>query len=77
MKAEIVSDSDDNFKIRVKEFGEVHVASDGEHAAIADTPEAAVEAVEEMQQINVKAKQPAPIESPKGLGWFDGTSWGT
>lgn len=27
--------------------------------------------------VQVKAKTPAPLENPKGIGWFDGTSWGT
>jgi hypothetical protein len=82
MKVDIVAESDDLFKIKVKQFGEVFVAKDEERVAIADTEEAAVEAVEEMQEQNQKAaeyhkpKQPVPLENRKGLGWFDGTSWG-
>lgn len=34
-----------------------------------------VETVEETPQPQ-KGPVPAPIESPKGLGWFSGTSWG-
>lgn len=76
MKVDIVSESDENFKIEVKQFGEVVVATDGERVAIADSEELAIQAVEEMQVQNIKAKVPAPIEPQKGLGWFDGTSWG-
>lgn len=80
MKVDIVSESDDQFKIKVKQFGEVFVAKDEERVAIGVTEEAAVEAVEEMQeqtqQAYQKAKQPVPLENRKGLGWFDGTSWG-
>jgi hypothetical protein len=28
-------------------------------------------------QVQVKAKTPAPLENPKGICWFDGTSWGS
>lgn len=74
MKVDIVSETDDLFQIKVKQFGEVAVATDGEVVAIAPTEELAVEAVEEIQQTN--AKIPVPLENRKGLGWFDGTSWG-
>lgn len=76
MKVDIVSETDDLFNIKVKQFGEVAVATDGEVVAIAPTEELAVEAVEEIQQVNPRAKVPVPLENKKGLGWFDGTSWG-
>lgn len=80
MKVDIVSESDDQFKIKVKQFGTVAVATDGERTAIGTTEELAVQAVEEMQELTQRAtgnaKQPAPLENRQGLGWFDGTSWG-
>lgn len=87
MKVDLVDNSDDLFKIRVKQFGEVFVAKDEERVAIADTEEAAVEAVEEMQVQNQQAaavppgeryaaKQAVSLENKKGLDWFNGTSWG-
>ncbi len=76
MKVDIVSESDDQFNIKVKQFGEVFVATDGERSVIGTTEEIAVEGVEEMQEIAAKVKQPVPLENKKGLGWFDGTSWG-
>jgi hypothetical protein len=75
MKVEI--QGDDFFKIEVNPFGEKYVASDEERVAIEKTPEEAVESVVEMQQHTIKAKNAAPIQNAKGLGWFDGTSWGT
>ena len=76
MKMEIVSESDDNFKINVKQFGEVFVATDGDRVVIGTTEEIAVVEVEEQQQLAQKVKLAAPIENPKGLDWFAGTSWG-
>lgn len=67
----------------VKQFGKVFVATDGDITIVGATEELALQALEEAQAKNTKveeaqqAKVPAPIESPKGLGWFDGTSWGT
>lgn len=83
MKIEIQTNEDETFKlsspnpnIQVRQFGEVYAASDGEHVSIAVNEETAVIEVENMQFISQNLKVPAPIESPKGLGWFDGTSWG-
>jgi hypothetical protein len=46
------------------------------------TPEEIVETttepvLEEPTPRPPKTKIPAPLNNPKGLGWFDGTSWGT
>jgi hypothetical protein len=76
MKVDVVTESDDQFKIKVKKFGEVFVAKDEDRVAIGSTEEAAVEGVVEMQESAKKAKQAVPLENKKGLGWFDGTSWG-
>jgi hypothetical protein len=77
MDVEITTESDDNFKILTKQFGKVFVATDGERVAIEEKEELAIEAVGEMQELARPAKIAAPIENAKGLGWFDGTSWGT
>lgn len=88
MEVEIKGGDDDFFKIEVRQFGEQYVACDGERTAIGKTEEDAVKAVEEMQEDAEKVKEipppspakqkhSAPIENAKGLGWFDGTSWGT
>lgn len=95
MEIEIVSESDDNFKITTKKFGEVAVATDGERVSIGTDEKSAKEGVEEMQVLaKIRAKipapienrvietpsegpRPAPIENPKGLDWFKGTSWGS
>lgn len=76
MKIDIVSESDDQFSIKTKKFGEVVVATDGDRVAIGVTEEDAIEGVEEMQVQTQKAKQAVPLENRKGLSWFDGTSWG-
>jgi hypothetical protein len=77
MEWEIKSEEDETFTIKSKKMGEVAIASDGKHSAIGATEEDAVKAVEEMQEAPQKTKLAAPLENPKGLGWFDGTSWGT
>ena len=77
MEWKIKSEEDKTFTINSKQMGEVAIASDGEHSAIGVTEEEAVKAVEEMQEAPQKTKLAAPLENPKGLGWFDGTSWGT
>lgn len=33
--------------------------------------------VEPEEIIPSKVKKPAPLHNNKGIGWFDGTSWGT
>lgn len=83
MKYDIRSSEDKNFKIDVKQFGEQHIASDGERIVIAPTEELAVEGVEELQEQNKQASnnspKPAPLENPRstGVSWFEGTSWST
>lgn len=83
MNAKIVGEDDEFFKISVRKFGEQYVACDGERVSIGVTEEDAVKGVEEAQESHrvfkevEKQKKAAPIENPKGLGWFDGTSWGT
>jgi hypothetical protein len=79
MNVEIQSNDDENFKIVTKQFGGAYLVTDGERVAIESTPEStpeeAEESLEQMQTIG-RTKIPAPLENPKGLGWFDGTSWG-
>jgi hypothetical protein len=77
MQWDIKSEEDENFKIKSKKMREVAIATDGEHLAIDVTEEDAVKAVKDMQEAPQKVKLAAPLENPKGLGWFDGTSWGT
>ncbi len=73
MKVELVDNSDDQFKIKVKQ-----------PSVVAEEPEVE-ETVEEVpEQVVVLpppgeryvAKQPVPLENKKGLDWFNGTSWG-
>jgi hypothetical protein len=76
MQWDIKSEEDENFKIKSKKMREA-IATDGEYSAIDVTEEDAVKAVKDMQEAPRKVKLAAPLENPKGLGWFDGTSWGT
>jgi len=32
---------------------------------------------EKIENTPQKEKKPAPLHNNKGIGWFDGTSWGT
>ena len=78
MKVEIISNSDENFKILSKQFGEVYVATDGTHSVIAATEQEAIKSVQEMQaQPPITRGKPVPLENPKSnrMGFFDGTSW--
>lgn len=82
MNVEIVSDSDDHFKINTVKFGSVHVASDGERSAIATSPELATKEVENMQeiskQVEPKKSNAAPLENSKEghpFNPYGGTSW--
>lgn len=87
MKIEIVSSSDELFKIGIIETPSLVGASDGDHIVVAETKEEAIELLEEVVSGNTdnvvtperftKPKIAAPLENAKGLGWFDGTSWGT
>ena len=70
MEWEIKSEENETFTINSKQMGEVAVASD------VVIEEESDKEVEEMQLLR-KTKRAAPLENPKGLGWFDGTSWGT
>ena len=76
MDIEIKAESDDSFKIETKKFGEVYVATDGDRVVIGKTEDDAIQGVEEAQELARPAKIAAPIENPKGLDWFAGTSWG-
>lgn len=64
MKAEIANNEDEFFKL-------------GEPQKIEEVKQE--EVVPEVVDVPSTAKQkiPAPLENPKGLSWFDGTSWGT
>jgi hypothetical protein len=78
MEWNIKSEEDETFKIKTIKMGEFIVGCDGVRSVIAATEEDAVEAIEEMQEASSqRTKLAAPLENPKGLGWFDGTSWGT
>jgi len=62
VKIEIINNEDNFFRVNPK----------------IETPEEIVEPVlEEPTPRPPKTKTPAPLNNPKGLGWFDGTSWGT
>lgn len=82
MKYDIQSVEDENFKIKVKQFGDEYVASDGDRVTIARSQEDAVEGLKEIQiqnqEIN-KGPKPAPIQNKvyNGTGWFEGTPWST
>ena len=82
MKYDIQSVEDENFKIKVKQFGDEYVASDGDRVTIARSQEEAVEGLKEIQiqnqEIN-KGPKPAPIKNNEynGTGWFEGTPWST
>ena len=83
MRIEIVSDSDENFKVFVKPMGEVFIATDGENSTIAETEELAIEAIQEMNVPPMPVApplnqgKPTPLENPtsRRFGWFDNTSW--
>lgn len=86
MNIEILANSDDNFKIDVAKFGEKFLASDGERTCIDETPEAAKDCVETLQQ-GVDPTDPIPVvENPRAaplensrrghpFDFFGGTSW--
>jgi hypothetical protein len=78
MNVEIKSDNDEFFNIQTSKFGEAYLATDGERVVINNDEEVAREELKEKQiaSSNAKAPIPAPLENPKGLSWFDGTSWG-
>lgn len=48
------------------------MSEDTTNEALSSTKE---EEITNLPPVN-KGPKPAPIENPKGLGWFDGTSWG-
>ena len=93
MKAEIVTNNDENFNIQVKKFGEQYLASDGERVVIGVDETAAVEGVVELQEQNKIVEEvpvepqivnhgpkPVPLEghrSSNSTHWFEGTSWST
>lgn len=79
MNIEIVSNNDENFKIKVVQFGEQHIATDGERVAIGVTGELATEAVKDMQEQGIEAaRNAAPLNNSSDGHPFDpfgGTSW--
>ena len=76
MKAEIVSNTDQYLKIDITQFGEKFIATDGERVVVVETPEDAVEKIEEISQPQ-PVERGVPLENPKSgrMGWFDNTSW--
>jgi hypothetical protein len=72
-------------RIMTQQMGEVWVSVCGTNSCIGSTEEESIDGIMEIlesnkiqeQQPPQKVKLAAPIENPKGLGWFDGTSWGT
>lgn len=84
MHVEIQASQDENFKIDVVKFGEQFLATDGERVEIAETPEVAIEKIEEIQNTPVveahRGPRPAPLDNFRSTdagSFFGGTSWGT
>lgn len=64
----------------LKMHAELWAASDGNNYAMGVTEEDAVNGVKQVieatRQEAPVVERGAPIEPQKGLGWFEGTSWG-
>jgi hypothetical protein len=48
MRVEIVSKGDNLFNIKVKNFGDVYVGTDGTHSAVGQTEEEVIESIKDM-----------------------------
>ena len=83
MTVDIQVTQDANFKINTVKFGEQSAETDGERGAITETPEIAIEKVEEIQQVAVevpRGPRPAPLDNFRSTdagSFFGGTAWGT
>ena len=86
MTVDIQATQDVNFKINVTKFGGQFLASDGERVAIAETPELAIEEIEEIivpipfSEPAPRGPRPVPLENHRSCSahsFFGGTSWGT
>ena len=80
MNVEIVTTSDDNFKITNSKFGEQVIASDGERVSIGVNEEEAIQGIKDMtpQPVVDNSPKPAPLENSREGHPFDlfgGTGW--
>lgn len=54
---------------------EIKVEED-ENFKLVNATNVEVDVVSDTPSTQQRSKIPAPMNNPKGIGWFDGTSWG-